>query len=113
MKKITLTISSRDYTITLDDDFAKFFEDDWQNLMGGRQFIEPKELLNAFIEKCYENYQYSIDRNIKFEKRARCKNNCCPICNTKYKANKYFEIVGKLQNINNKCLLFSLTLNLA
>ena len=24
--------------------------------MGGRQFIEPKELLNAFIEKCYENY---------------------------------------------------------
>ena len=35
---------------------AKFFEDDWQNLMGGRQFIEPKELLNAFIEKCYENY---------------------------------------------------------
>ena len=56
MKKITLTISSRDYTITLDDDFARFFEDDWQNLMGGRQFIEPKELLNAFIEKCYENY---------------------------------------------------------
>ena len=56
MKKITLTISSRDYTITLDDDFAKFFEDDWQNLMDGRQFIEPKELLNAFIEKCYENY---------------------------------------------------------
>ena len=55
MKKITLTISSRDYTITLDDDFAKFFEDDWQNLMGGRQFIEPKELLNAFIEKFYEN----------------------------------------------------------
>ena len=54
MKKITLTISSRDYTITLDDDFAKFFEDDWQNLMGGRQFIEPKELLNAFIEKCYK-----------------------------------------------------------
>jgi len=63
------------------------------------------------IEKCYENYQYSIDRNIKFEKRARCKNNCCPICNTKYKANKYFEIVGKLQNINHKYLLFSLTLN--
>ncbi|MGP1359983.1 hypothetical protein [Campylobacter sp.] len=56
MKQITLTISSRDYTITLDDDFAKSFEQDCQNLMGGRQFIEPKELLEAFVEKCYENY---------------------------------------------------------
>ncbi|MBR8462155.1 hypothetical protein KDD93_03950 [Campylobacter sp. faydin G-24] len=57
MKQITLTISSRDYTITLDDDFAPIFERDWQKFMGGRKFIEPKELLNAFIEKCYENYE--------------------------------------------------------
>ena len=56
MKQIALTISSRDYTITLEDDFAEIFERDWQKFMGGRKFIEPKELLNAFIEKCYESH---------------------------------------------------------
>ncbi|MCD8213667.1 MAG: hypothetical protein LUC34_06445 [Campylobacter sp.] len=56
MKQITLTISSRDYTVTLDDDFAEIFERDWRKFMGGRKFIEPKELLNAFIEKCYEDH---------------------------------------------------------
>ena len=56
MKKITLTISSRDYTITLDDDFAEVFERDWQKFMGGKKFIEPRELINAFVEKSYESY---------------------------------------------------------
>lgn len=56
MKKITLTISSRDYTITLDDDFAEIFERDWQKFMGGKKFIEPRELINAFVEKSYESY---------------------------------------------------------
>lgn len=36
MKQITLTVSSRDYTITLDDDFAEVFERDWQKFMGER-----------------------------------------------------------------------------
>lgn len=56
MKQITLTISSRDYTITLDDSFAEAFERDWQKFMGGKKFLEPKELLNAFVEKSYEGY---------------------------------------------------------
>lgn len=56
MKKITLTIHSKDYTITLDDEFAEAFERDWQELMDGKRFLEPKELLNAFVEKCYDSY---------------------------------------------------------
>ena len=56
MKQITLTVSSRDYTITLDDDFAEVFERDWQKFMGGKKFIEPRELINAFVEKSYESY---------------------------------------------------------
>ena len=35
MKQITLTVSSRDYTITLDDDFAEVFERG-RNLWGER-----------------------------------------------------------------------------
>ena len=56
MKQITLTVSSRDYTITLDDDFAEIFERDWQKFMRGKKFIEPRELINAFVEKSYESY---------------------------------------------------------
>ena len=56
MKQITLTVSSRDYTITLDDDFAEIFERDWQKFMKGKKFIEPRELINAFVEKSYESY---------------------------------------------------------
>ena len=56
MKQIKLTVSSRDYTITLDDDFAEVFERDWQKFMGGKKFIEPRELINAFVEKSYESY---------------------------------------------------------
>ena len=56
MKQITLTVSSRDYTITLDDDFAEVFERDWKKFMGGKKFIEPRELINAFVEKSYESY---------------------------------------------------------
>lgn len=56
MKKITLTISSRDYTISLDDDFAQAFERDWQEFMDGKRFLDPKELLNAFVKKSYDSY---------------------------------------------------------
>lgn len=56
MKQITLTITSRDYTITLDDEFAEVFKRDWQKFMGGQRFLEPKDLINAFIEKCHEVY---------------------------------------------------------
>ena len=48
MKQITLTITSRDYTITLDDEFAEVFKRDWQKFMGGQRFLEPKDLINAF-----------------------------------------------------------------
>ena len=56
MKQITLTVSSRDYTITLDDDFAEIFGRDWQKFMKGKKFIEPRELIDAFVEKSYESY---------------------------------------------------------
>ena len=61
MKKITVTIASRDYTISLEDEFAKSFERDWQMFLGGKKYLEVKELLSAFVQKCYENYQQECD----------------------------------------------------
>lgn len=56
MKKITVTIASRDYTITLENDFAASFERDWEVFLGGKKFLDVKELLSAFVQKSYENY---------------------------------------------------------
>lgn len=61
MKKITVSIASRDYTISLEDDFARSFERDWEVFLGGKKFLDVKELLSAFVQKCYENYQQERD----------------------------------------------------
>ncbi|WP_172200467.1 hypothetical protein [Campylobacter sp. RM16188] len=61
MKKITVTIASRDYTISLEDDFAKSFERDWEVFLGGKKYLDVKELLSAFVQKSYENYQQERD----------------------------------------------------
>lgn len=61
MKKITVTIASRDYTISLEDEFAKSFERDWDVFLGGKKYLDVKELLSAFVQKCYENYQQERD----------------------------------------------------
>ena len=54
MKKITISISGKDYDISLDDDFAKYFEVELHKLNNG--VCDVKTILNAFIEKSYENF---------------------------------------------------------
>ena len=61
MKKITVTIASRDYTISLEDGFAKSFERDWEVFLGGKKHLDVKELLSAFVQKSYENYRQEQD----------------------------------------------------
>ncbi|BCX79517.1 hypothetical protein [Campylobacter sp. 19-13652] len=56
MKTITLTISSKDYTVRLEDDFYIAFERDWRDILGGKRFLEPKDLLNAFVKKSFDAY---------------------------------------------------------
>ena len=34
----------------------KFLSVTGKNLWGGKKFIEPRELINAFVEKSYESY---------------------------------------------------------
>lgn len=57
MKKVTVTIASKDYTITLDKSFASFFESDMERFLGSNKGLDVKELLTAFVQKSYEGYK--------------------------------------------------------
>ena len=56
MKKVTITIASKDYTITLDEAFAESFQRDLEKFLGNKKGLDIKELLSAFVQKSYDNY---------------------------------------------------------
>lgn len=56
MKKIVISVNSRDYTITLEDEFAVAFQRDMQIFLDGKNTFSVKDLLTAFVQKCQENY---------------------------------------------------------
>ena len=57
MRQITLTVASKDYNITLDDDFADYFEADIKKLLDDKHQLAIKDLLTAFVRKCHEHYE--------------------------------------------------------
>jgi len=57
MSKLTVSIGSKDFDITLDGEFSKFFEEDFRKTFGQKNTIETKELLYAYVQKCYDEYQ--------------------------------------------------------
>ncbi len=61
MSKLTLSIGSKDFDITLDEDFAKFFEKDFKATFGEKNTIETKELLYAYVQKSYDEYLNKIE----------------------------------------------------
>lgn len=79
MKKVTVTIAAKDYTITLDEDFAVVFEEDLKAHLDDNNSLNIKELLTAFVQKCYENYRQEeaidniylkIAKSIREDKKA-------------------------------------------
>lgn len=56
MSKVTVSIGSKDFDITLDEEFSQFFESNFKQMFGGKTNIETKELLYAFVQKSYEEY---------------------------------------------------------
>ncbi|WP_458699643.1 hypothetical protein ACKGJI_07360 [Sulfurospirillum sp. 1307] len=56
MSKLTISVGLKDFDITLDDDFAKFFEKDFKSTFGEKTGIDTKELLYAYVQKCYDEY---------------------------------------------------------
>ena len=61
MSKVTVSIGSKDFDITLDDDFSQFFEKNFKETFGDKTNIETKELLYAFVQKSYDEYLSKIE----------------------------------------------------
>ncbi len=56
MNKITISLGGKDYDIKLEGDFAVKFESDFRERFKGRSTIDPKDLLMAYVEQCYDNF---------------------------------------------------------
>ncbi|MBN2963878.1 hypothetical protein JWV37_03710 [Sulfurospirillum sp. T05] len=56
MKKVTISVASKDYTITLEDAFAEAFLRDMELFLGKKKGLDTKELLSAFVQKSYDFY---------------------------------------------------------
>jgi hypothetical protein len=63
MKKVTISVASKDYTITLEDSFAESFQKDLEVYLGKKKGLDTKELLTAFVQKCYEFYETEQKNN--------------------------------------------------
>jgi len=61
MSKVTVSIGAKDFDITLDEDFSKFFEANFKEIFGDKTNIETKELLYAFVQKSYDEYLNKIE----------------------------------------------------
>ena len=61
MSKLTVSIGSKDFDITLNDEFSIFFEEDFKKTFGKKNTIETKELLWAYVQKSYDEYLNKIE----------------------------------------------------
>lgn len=56
MNKITISLGGKDFDIKLEGAFAEQFEADFKEKFKGRSTIDPKEILFAYVGKCYDNF---------------------------------------------------------
>lgn len=56
MNKITISLGGKDFDIKLEGEFAQQFESDFKEKFKGKNTIDPKELLFAYVGKCYDNF---------------------------------------------------------
>lgn len=68
MSKITISLGGKDYDIKLDGEFALKFEADFKAQFKGRSTIDPKELLYAYVGKCYDNFLLEQEVSSMLEK---------------------------------------------
>jgi len=57
MSKLSLQVGSKDFDISLDGDFYEYFKEDFNLVFKDKKNIEAKELLQAFVQKSYNEYQ--------------------------------------------------------
>lgn len=56
MSKITISLGGKDFDIKLEGAFAVQFEADFKEKFKEKNTIDPKELLFAYVGKCYDNF---------------------------------------------------------
>ena len=56
MNKITVCVGGKDFDIKLDGAFAKSFEEEFKEQFKGKCTLEAKEVLLAYVGKCYEHF---------------------------------------------------------
>ncbi|CAD7287253.1 hypothetical protein [Campylobacter suis] len=57
-REITLTIASRDYVITIDDDdFYNTLERDFGGFRNNKKILNPKEMLDLFVQKSFDGFE--------------------------------------------------------
>ena len=74
MSKLTVSIGSKDFDISLDDEFAEFFKAEFKETFGEKSNIETKNLLYAFVQKSYESYLDKIEYKKLLEKLKKSDN---------------------------------------
>ena len=60
-------MGAKDFDIKLDEDFYDFFIDKFRKDFQGKKSIEVKELLNAYVQKSYDEYQDSLKIKLLIE----------------------------------------------
>lgn len=61
MSKITVSIGSKDFDIKLDGEFSEYFAQCFKESFGSHKNIETKELLWAYVQKCYDEYLNNVE----------------------------------------------------
>jgi hypothetical protein len=56
MNKITVCVGGKDFDIKLEGAFAEHFEEEFQAQFKGKSTLDPKEVLLAYVGKCYEKF---------------------------------------------------------
>ncbi len=64
MKKVTLTIASKDYIVSMDDAFAQYFQKDIDKFKNENGALSIQDLLRAYTHKCNENFKQSKQMEI-------------------------------------------------
>ncbi|MBE0490734.1 MAG: hypothetical protein IBX44_00610 [Sulfurospirillum sp.] len=68
MNKRTVSIGAKDFDIKLDGEFAEYFDACFKESFGTNQKIQTKELLWAFVQKCYDTYLQNAELKKLLEK---------------------------------------------
>ncbi len=56
MSRLNISVGSKDFDITLESEFSKYFEEEFREAFEEKTTIETKELLYAYVQKCYDEF---------------------------------------------------------